>query len=371
MASTAYKQAYKEALAAAKSNVVMLHTLEITSELASTEVKDIDVCFVVDDTSSMSSEINSLVTVLPAVVTSLSERFRTVRVGLTRFKDEDDTTVVKNLTTDVASVQAEMAALVASGGGDGPENGFGATVQAAQSMVWSTSYSTRRNIVLITDAVSFETGDEGNSGINHTAGATEQQALDALTSRNIRFILGATSSFSNYNYGNLVADTNGVVVPRFHVDPLEDLVAALKLVLVVDPNLEPIYIIQARQPYELTLENGESKVFEPVAFRFTLPGQDDQGLQDLNITIDNVDKRIGDWVEAASAYDAPALVRYRPYLSTDLTTPQMDPPLTLTLSDIKRTSFEVSGRASVADIVNLKFLRLLYLRSRFPSLGNT
>jgi len=113
------------------------------------------------------------------------------------------------------------------------------------------------------------------------------------------------------------------------------------------------------------------QVFEPVPFRFTLPGQNDQGLQDLILGIDNIDKRIGEWIDAASQYDAPAIARYRAYLSSDLTLPQTTSPLELVLTDIQKTAFEVTGRASVADIVNLKFLRERYLRSRFPSLGNT
>jgi hypothetical protein len=135
--------------------------------------------------------------------------------------------------------------------------------------------------------------------------------------------------------------------------------------------LAPVYMVQAPDEYELGLETGGTAVFEPIAFRFTLPGQNDQGVRSINIAIDNVDKRIGDWLDAVSSYDVLATVVWRPYLTSDLTMPQMDPPLRLTLSDIRRTAYEVTGRATVADIVNLKFLRSLYLRSRFPSLGNT
>ncbi len=62
-------------------------------------------------------------------------------------------------------------------------------------------------------------------------------------------------------------------------------------------------------------------------------------------------------------------VVYRPYLSDDLTQPQMDPPLVLYLKEIQVNTYQVTGRATFMDIVNKRFPSELYTRLRFPSLG--
>jgi hypothetical protein len=136
-------------------------------------------------------------------------------------------------------------------------------------------------------------------------------------------------------------------------------------------DLETFFLVQATESYDLTLEDNTVQTFEPVGFNFKLPGQNDQGIQELSIEIDNVDRRIGDFLRAATLSEVGTVVKYRPYLSNDLTTPQLDPPLELVLSDIKITETKVTARASFADIVNLDFLTKLYTRRDFPSLGNT
>jgi len=60
---------------------------------------------------------------------------------------------------------------------------------------------------------------------------------------------------------------------------------------------------------------------------------------------------------------------YRPYLPSDPTKPQMTPPLVLVMTEVRVTSIEVSGRATFANIVNLKYPTQYYDRKRFPGLG--
>ena len=110
-------------------------------------------------------------------------------------------------------------------------------------------------------------------------------------------------------------------------------------------------------------------VFEAGAFAMTLPQAGKDGLQDLQISVDNVDRRIGEFCRMAANFNDPVQITYRPYLSTDLTVPQMDPPLILFLKEVSITQYQVTGRASFMDIVNRKFPSQLYTRRRFPSLG--
>lgn len=148
--------------------------------------------------------------------------------------------------------------------------------------------------------------------------------------------------------------------------------ATLDTIELSHPSVEggSLYLIRELEPFTLTLENGEQKVFEPVGFQFSLPAAGENGRQDMQLSIDNVDRRISDFIEKAKNYYEPVKVVYRPYLSSDLTAPQMNPPLSLSLQDVSVTVQAVSGRASFADVLNQKFPKEYYTRKRFPSLAN-
>ncbi len=133
---------------------------------------------------------------------------------------------------------------------------------------------------------------------------------------------------------------------------------------------ESIYMVQDRQSWDLTLEDGETiKTFEPVPFRFTPPAQGDNGLQEMSLAIDNIDRAVTDFIDQLGSVNAPVEVTYRPYLSDDPTTVQMNPPLILFLTDIQVNAFEVTGRAAFTNIVNFKFPTEYYDRQRFPGLS--
>jgi len=131
----------------------------------------------------------------------------------------------------------------------------------------------------------------------------------------------------------------------------------------------PIFLVKARRPITAFDENGDEWTFEPSGFQFTLPPSTEEGFQSLNIAIDNVGRRVIDFIEAAKSERVAIEIVYRPYLSTDLSAPQMIPPLVLYLKDVQVTTFQVTGRATFMDIVNKKFPALLYNRVQFPTLG--
>jgi len=116
-------------------------------------------------------------------------------------------------------------------------------------------------------------------------------------------------------------------------------------------------------------EDGHSHTFEPVGFSFSLPPSNEEGFRSLNVAIDNVGRRISAFVETAKSAKVPVEMWYRPYLSDDLTQPQMDPPLVLYLKELQITTAQVTGRATFMDVVNRKFPAILYTRARFPTLG--
>lgn len=132
---------------------------------------------------------------------------------------------------------------------------------------------------------------------------------------------------------------------------------------------DSIYLIQNREDMVLTLETGVSVTFKGCAFSMTLPPSGDGGLQELTITIDNIDRQVSDFLNTVKTSAIPVQVTYRPYLASVTTEPQMDPPLVLFLGDAKINVFQVTGRASFADLINKKFPTQLYTRSRFHSIG--
>lgn len=132
---------------------------------------------------------------------------------------------------------------------------------------------------------------------------------------------------------------------------------------------DPVFLVQSRQKFTAFDENSVVREFEPVGFAFSLPPSNEEGFRSLNITIDNIGRRVSDFVEIARSEREPVVVIYRPYLSTNVYAPQMDPPLQLWLKEIQITTHQVTGRATFMDVVNRKFPLELYTRGRFPSLG--
>lgn len=132
---------------------------------------------------------------------------------------------------------------------------------------------------------------------------------------------------------------------------------------------EPAYLAQSVRDVTALDENGVERTFRKSGFQFTLPPSSREGFQSLNIAIDNIGREVGDFVQAAQDEPVAVKVIYRPYLSDDLTGPQMDPPLVLFLKDVQLTTHQVTGRATFLDVVNKKAPSELYTRERFPALG--
>lgn len=129
-----------------------------------------------------------------------------------------------------------------------------------------------------------------------------------------------------------------------------------------------IYLVQAPVPLTATDENDNEITFEPSGFQFSLPPSTHDGFQNLNLAIDNTNQRALNFVKTAQTQKVPVEILYRPFLSTDLSAPQMVPPLLLYLTDVSVVSQTISGTCTFMDIVNKKFPSDYYTRSRFPTL---
>ncbi|AEE68512.1 Domain of uncharacterised function (DUF1833) [Bordetella pertussis] len=126
--------------------------------------------------------------------------------------------------------------------------------------------------------------------------------------------------------------------------------------------------IYARLEAEAPLDGGKEVLFQAGAFRLRLPGFEEGQVPSLLITIDGASEKIVDHVEAAVQSRYPIYATYRPYVSTDLSRPQMNPPITMELNKVTVTGASVSGTATLADVHNWAFPHQRYMRERFPGL---
>lgn len=108
--------------------------------------------------------------------------------------------------------------------------------------------------------------------------------------------------------------------------------------------------------------------FVGYAFDIVLPEVSTTGVPTLQITIDNVARDIMSGLEQAITTSTPITVIYRMFLSSDLTAPQNNPPMTLTIISISADVFKVTATATFGDLVNKKFPSQVYNIETFPGL---
>jgi hypothetical protein len=135
----------------------------------------------------------------------------------------------------------------------------------------------------------------------------------------------------------------------------------------------PIRVVRDYQDVLATLEldapvdAGTQVTFVAFAFDFDLP-EVVTGIPSITITIDNVSRDIMANLDAAVISGQQVELTYRPYLSSDLTGPQMDPPLHLVVDEIDADVFQVTARATFGDLAGRKFPNELYTAEQFPGL---
>lgn len=125
----------------------------------------------------------------------------------------------------------------------------------------------------------------------------------------------------------------------------------------------------ARLEPSAPVDAGALVPFVALAFDLELLPVESIPVPEAVLTIDNVGREITDALEAAATSQHRIEVTYRPYLSTDIEGPQMDPPLTLTLSDARADPLKVTGRVRMLDIGNKAFPSVVYTAKKFPGLA--
>ncbi len=141
---------------------------------------------------------------------------------------------------------------------------------------------------------------------------------------------------------------------------------------------QPIRVVRDYQDLTATLESGapqnggQAVLFIGYAFDLVLPQMTEQtALPQIIVTIDNVDRAIVQNIEAAMTTTDVIQIIYRPYLSTDLSAPQMIPPMEFQVQSIQADVFQVRATCNYGDPANRAFPNEDFTLARFPGLAAT
>lgn len=136
----------------------------------------------------------------------------------------------------------------------------------------------------------------------------------------------------------------------------------------------PIRVVRDFSDLTATLEAtapadpGATVTFVRFAFDFIKPEISTTGVPQMTIVIDNVDRSIVANIEAALSTTSLVQATYREYISTDLSAPQNNPPISMTILSLTADVFRVRAVAGFPDLMNRRFPTLEYSAETFPGL---
>jgi hypothetical protein len=144
------------------------------------------------------------------------------------------------------------------------------------------------------------------------------------------------------------------------------------------PNLSgPIRVVNDTVNLTATLEvdaprnAGAAVEFIAAPFQVTLPKQDNtSAAPQLEVTVDNIGQELMTVLRQAVQSHESITVIYRPYVSSDLTAPSIDPPIEMVVDDVPSDIYQVRARCSLGDPRARKFPRVEYTPLEFLGLAH-
>ena len=139
------------------------------------------------------------------------------------------------------------------------------------------------------------------------------------------------------------------------------------------PGAAPVRLVSDFEPHVCTLEASapiepsQPVLFSAGFFRFIPPKRTSTGYTPARLAIDNVDQVMQTLANARGSNE-PIQVIWRPYLSDDLSAPQIDPPLKLWLTNTTATLQSVTGTIAAPTIIGRAHPSDLITPQRFPAL---
>lgn len=145
----------------------------------------------------------------------------------------------------------------------------------------------------------------------------------------------------------------------------------------VDENGEPtaIRVVRDNINHICTLEDsapldaGNAVEFIAMGFDLELPPVEAIPVPEITLTLDNVSTEIIQYLDRAVETQDMIEMTYRPYLSNDLSCPQMNPPITLVITEIMADISKISATARMMDIGNKSFPAENYTVKKYPGLS--
>lgn len=128
-----------------------------------------------------------------------------------------------------------------------------------------------------------------------------------------------------------------------------------------------VYGLRLRLEDDAPMNAGEFVTFVSCMFDFSLPGQAEGSLPEVEVSLDNVTREVSGYLDTAVGERATLELTYREFLASDKGTPQFILS-GLSLSRVRSTVFRVSGSASFVDLLNSSFPKKLYRPSEFRGL---
>ena len=145
----------------------------------------------------------------------------------------------------------------------------------------------------------------------------------------------------------------------------------------VDENGNPtaIRVVRDNVNHICTLEDtaplnpGQAVEFTAMAFDLTLPPVEAIPVPEITLSIDNVSTEIIKYLDRAVETQDMIEMTYRPYLISDLSMPQMDPPITLVITEVTADISKISATARMMDIGTKSFPAENYTVKKYPGLS--
>lgn len=140
-------------------------------------------------------------------------------------------------------------------------------------------------------------------------------------------------------------------------------------------NPTAIRIVRDNKNYTCRLEDtaplnpGVEVEFQALAFDLELPPVEAIPVPEITLSIDNVSTEIIKYLDRAVETQDMIEMTYRPYLTNDLSSPQMDPPITLVITEVTADISKISATARMMDIGNKSFPAENYTVKKYPGLS--
>lgn len=255
-----------------------------------------------------------------------------------------------NLLTP-AVTPARTVTITAAAANTGPENGYGAIVNAA-GLPWREQAA--RAVLLVSDTTSREVE------------STFFEAEYALFQNSIFFFNGFSLDDPE-GYGLLSNETGGVSIPTGTSEEITTTISEA-LVSISAELLDPVYIVNDNVELVATLETGEEVTFLNRSFLVNPFTSGEDGALSVSLTIDNTDFAVSRYIAQAKRSPVAVEVVMRVYINDDLSGPANLPPIALYATEFEIKGSSVACQLRWLDLHNAAFPNAFYTSKRSPSL---